>query len=271
MSVKFLKDILSDTDSEIQQTDIVMLLTPRIIRTHEYTASDLAPIYLGTNQNFGLTGPPPLIAPSQDQAPAGVPPQGLPVPPVPQAGAPGQVTPPPTTLLPPAPPAPAPAGAAPQASAVGPLGEPPSQTTALRPAPAQISLTPPTGDVRVAGGPYLVPVYVSGATRMSTVTLTVTFNPAVLKVRLIQDGSFLRQGALPVAGSNKVDATTGRVDLTFVRTGDTMGASGAGLLAGIMFDAVGTGTSQMNVSGVATDPSGASLPLQFSPISIVVR
>ena len=88
---------------------------------------------------------------------------------------------------------------------------------------------------------------------------------------MIQDGSFLRQGALPVAGSNKVDATTGRVDLTFVRTGDTMGASGAGLLAGIMFDAVGTGTSQMNVSGVATDPSGAGLPLQFSPISIVVR
>ena len=39
-----------------------MLLTPRIIRTHEYTARDLSPIYVGTNQNFGLTGPPPLIA-----------------------------------------------------------------------------------------------------------------------------------------------------------------------------------------------------------------
>ena len=52
--------VLGINDSIIAQTDIVMLLTPRIIRTHEYTAQDLSPIYLGTNQNFGLTGPPPL-------------------------------------------------------------------------------------------------------------------------------------------------------------------------------------------------------------------
>ena len=200
------------------------------------------------------------------------------MPTVPQGGTPGLVTTP--TLQPPAP-APAQlstAGRPPQASAVGPLGEPQinaaapqSATTALRPPAAQVILTAPTGDVRVAGGPYLVPVYVNGASRMSTVTLTVTFNPAVLRVRLIQDGSFLRQGAAPMTATNKVDATTGRVDLTFVRTGDAVGASGSGLLSGIMFDAVGTGTSQMTVSGVATDPGGTSLPLQFTPISIVVR
>jgi hypothetical protein len=193
---------------------------------------------------------------------------------VPQGGTPGLVTtptlqPPPTTLQPPAP--------APQASAVGPLGEPQinaaapqtAQTT-LRPA-AQVTLTAPGGDVRVAGGPYLVPVFVSGASGMSTVTLTVTFNPAVLRVRQVQDGAFLRQGGAPMTATNKVDATTGRVDLTFVRTADAVGASGSGLLSGIMFDAVGAGTSQMTVSGVATDPAGATLPLQFTPISIVVR
>ena len=87
----------------IEQTDIVMLLTPRIIRTHEYTARDLSPIYVGTNQNFGLTGPPPLIAAppvEAETAPApgaaapapGVPPQGLPVPTAPQGGTPGLVT-----------------------------------------------------------------------------------------------------------------------------------------------------------------------------------
>jgi general secretion pathway protein D len=286
MSVKILKDLFSNTDSNIQQTDIVMLLTPRIIRTHEYTTQDLAPIYVGTNQNFGLTGPPPLIAapPEQPQtaptAPQGIPPQGLPVPTVPQGGAPGLVTtptlqPPPTTLQPPAQ-APPPA-TAPQSSTVGPLGEPqinaaaPQTQTALRPPAAQVSLTAPSGDVRVAGGPYLVPVFVSGASRMSTVTLTVTFNPAVLRVRQVQDGAFLRQGAAPVTATNKVDAATGRVDLTFVRTADAVGASGSGLLSGIMFDAVSAGTSQMTVSGVATDPAGATLPLQFTPISIVVR
>ena len=60
------KQFLSDNDQLIEQTDIVMLMTPRIVRTHELTASDLAPIYIGTQQNLGLGGPPPLIAPSPE-------------------------------------------------------------------------------------------------------------------------------------------------------------------------------------------------------------
>ena len=57
---------------EINQTDIVMLLTPHIVRTHELTVEDLTPIYIGTQQNVGLGGPPPLIAPqpSRNRAPA---------------------------------------------------------------------------------------------------------------------------------------------------------------------------------------------------------
>ena len=102
-------------------------------------------------------------------------------------------------------------------------------------------------------------------------TVSVTFNPAALRVRQIQEGSFLRQGGVTVTFNNKTDANIGRVDLTFTRVGDVVGASGSGLLASIMFDAVGTGTSQMNVNGTATDPRGSTIPVQFMPISIVVR
>ena len=59
---------------------------------------------------------------------------------------------------------------------------------------------------------------------------------------------------MPYSGPASAYGTIGRVDLTFVRTGDATGASGSGLLAGILFDAVGTGTSQLTVSGVASDP-----------------
>ena len=34
-----------------------MLLTPRIVRTHELTAQDLSPIYIGTQSNMSLGGP----------------------------------------------------------------------------------------------------------------------------------------------------------------------------------------------------------------------
>ena len=60
--VPILKQLFSNNDSTISQTDIVMLLTPHIVRTNEITEADLRPIYIGSQQNLGLGGPPPLIA-----------------------------------------------------------------------------------------------------------------------------------------------------------------------------------------------------------------
>ena len=117
-------------------------------------------------------------------------------------------------------------------------------------------MTAPAGEVRVAAGPYLVPIYVSSVSRASTVTLTVTYNPAVLRMRTVQEGSFLRQGGTNVVFTPNTDAAIGRVDLAFVRTGDTVGASGSGLLAALQFDAVGSGTSQLTISGVLANPTG---------------
>ena len=165
----------------------------------------------------------------------------------------------------------------PNATAVGPLGEPQinltapqSPTTTLAPT-AQVSITAPAGDVRVATGPYTVPIYINNAARISTITLTVNFNPAAFRVRSIQEGNFLRQGNVPVSFIPNTDAAIGRIDLTFVRTGDAVGASGSGLLAGIIFDAVGSGTSQLTLSGAATNPSGTAVPIQFTSATVVVR
>jgi hypothetical protein len=116
-----------------------------------------------------------------------------------------------------------------------------------------------------------VPVSISGISRVSTISVTVNFNPATLRVRTISEGSFLRQGGANVTFTTKPDAAIGRIDMTLVRTGDSVGASGSGLISAIVFDAVGTGTSQITVSGVATDPSGSTIPLQFTPTTVVVR
>ena len=160
------KQFLSDNDQQIEQTDIVMLLTPHIVRTHELTADDLAPIYIGTQQNIGLGGPPPLIAPAPDApapAPAAAaarrtpaplpgaarppvasepgaqpinppaPPGTFPVPtmptPAPDQPQPGVPTPAPATGTPPTA-GPAPAGATPPAGVTpGPTATPPAGVT----------------------------------------------------------------------------------------------------------------------------------------------
>src|SRR4029453_11853066 len=84
MRLPVVKQLFSANDNTIKQTDIVMLLTPRIIRTHDLRARDLSPIYIGTQSNMALTGPPATIggpepepnAPPQAAAPgaAGTPP-----------------------------------------------------------------------------------------------------------------------------------------------------------------------------------------------------
>ena len=61
MRLPIVKQLFSTNDNIITQTDIVMLLTPRIVRTHELRASDMSPIYIGTQSNMSLGGPPPVI------------------------------------------------------------------------------------------------------------------------------------------------------------------------------------------------------------------
>jgi hypothetical protein len=102
-------------------------------------------------------------------------------------------------------------------------------------------------------------------------TLTVTYNPNVLRVRNVQEGTFMRQGGVTASFTPRIDAATGRVDIAVTRTGDQAGASGTGLLAALMFDGVGTGTSTIQVSGVASSPEGTPVTLVFTPVTVTVR
>jgi hypothetical protein len=138
-------------------------------------------------------------------------------------------------------------------------------------APAQVSVAAPTSDFRVGGGPYTVPISIAGASRVSVSSLTLTFNPATVRVRSVQEGTFMRQGGVTPTFSQRVDAATGRVDISIARSGDATGASGGGLLAAVIFDAIAPGPAPFAVSGVATAPDGSPVPLSFTPAGANVR
>ncbi len=323
MQTPVLRSLFGQTNEQVQQSDIVMLLTPHIVRTHELTVQDLSSIYIGTQQNIGLGGPPPLIAPQSPEAgasgnavgsaagtaaapgagaltnaaPAGATPPGPGAAPGAAGGVGGAGFPGETGAPVPANPA-APPGAQPAPAGVTPVpfpGEggtppgvaparpttPPRDQTSIAPAlpgaattapaAAQVFVTPPGTEFRVAGGPYTVPLSINNASRVSVITLTVTFNPNVLRVRTVQDGTFMRQGSVPTTFTPRIDAAAGRVDIAVTRTADQAGASGAGLIAALLFDAVGPGGSLIQVSGVASTPEGAPAALQFSPVTVTVR
>jgi general secretion pathway protein D len=74
--------IFAQTHREIQETDIVMMLTPRVIRVLDLSEADLRPFRVGDNVTLPLTlpTPVPLPAPVEQPAPAAPPPAPAPVP-----------------------------------------------------------------------------------------------------------------------------------------------------------------------------------------------
>ena len=297
-----LKQLFSSNSTQFDQTDIVMLLTPHIVRTHEITENDLKPIYIGSQQNLGVGGPPPLIAPQPEApplapavppaapgapqrlpgAPAVVPPPGsspvpgtVPAQQPPAAAPPAPTVPPEPTAV--APPPAAPPGTppgAPVAPAGTPPATPPAEPAAVPTASpgvgqALVTITPPGPTLRVGGGPYTMPISISNAARLSTITLTLIYDPLKLRVRSVQEGGFMRTGGVTASFTQQV--TGNRIDITMTRVGDVTGATGTGLLAAVLFDAIEPGATTLTLSGSATGPGGTAMGLRFTPVTVTLQ
>jgi hypothetical protein len=124
-------------------------------------------------------------------------------------------------------------------------------------------------EFRVGAGPYTVPISITDASQVSSVSLTVTYNPAVLRLRVAQEGPFLRSGGIQAAFTQRGDPSGGRLDIAIVRPGDVTGVAGTGLLAALLFETVSAGPANLSVSGSASGPSGGPVAIQFAPIAAV--
>ena len=234
LHLPIIRQLFSSNDESISSTDIIMLLTPRIVRTHELTQQDVSPIFIGTQQNMGVTGPPPLIAPVDRAALEPGSPAGD-----------GGVSPRDLGFV---------AGGAPTTFG------------------AQVELVPAAGtDLTLGSEGYTVPISISGASQLSTLSLSLTFNPEVLRVSTIQEGSFMQQGSASVTFAQDVNPETGRIDLALTRTGDQTGAAGSGLVASVVFEPIAQGASILSPSGLGLTPTGAPLALSFAPTTVSVR
>ena len=253
LHLPIIRQLFSANDNSVSSTDIIMLLTPRIVRTHGLTEEDLSPIYIGTQQNMGVTGPPALIMPNSPgpEVDAGGP----------QTNVAAAVPPPNGQPLSPSDGAETPTAP----SAVIPEREPPTQG-------AQVTIIPPVGaELQLGSGSYTVPIAITGVTQLSTLSLRLRFDPDLLRVSAIQEGSFMQQGSANVTFAQNVDVSTGQIDLALTRTRDQAGAAGSGLVASIEFEPVAEGTVTLTPSGVALTPLGAPLALNFAPATVSVR
>ncbi len=228
----FSKKLTTDT-----ATDLVLTLTPHILRIPDVTAEDLEPVYVGTDSNISFQGSPRIESTGgqggpfdfgrpQTPAPRGAPPQPAPVvTPAPQILVPGGLPndpfrPNPRDAIPPQPvPTPAPQSSVP--------GSPTSGAVAFDFEPASLSLA--TGEVRT------VLVRATGAGTAPEGKVEVAFDPAILAVLAVR--------AIP-AGDGMAEARVepGRVVLD-LPAGTTVEAGA--FLAEITVRAVAPGRSKL--------------------------
>ena len=88
-----------------------------------------------------------------------------------------------------------------------------------------------------------MPVSITNASRLSTLTLTITFNPRAARAQ--RAGRHVHAPGRRRRRRSRSRSTrpAGRIDIAITRPGDQAGASGTGLLAALLFDAVGPGSS----------------------------
>jgi hypothetical protein len=116
-----------------------------------------------------------------------------------------------------------------------------------------------------------VPIQISGATGFASVTLNVSFDPAIVRMATITQGSFLMQGGVQPAVTPGATTSPGRLEVTIARPALTTGANGSGVLAALTFLAGNAGTAEIVVTGIATTTAGQTIPIQATPVSVVVR
>ena len=260
-SIPILRSFFGTTNTTTDSSDIIMIVTPHIIRSREITAEDLKPLYVGTSTNLGAGGAPSLISP------------GAPPPPPIGPGQPGQ--PPaagaavPTTGAGNPPAAGAPPATPPRAPGVVPI-EPVNPAGAAA-AGARVSVTAPEAPLQAGGPPYTMPVKIDGVSQLGQATVTITYDPKVLRAINVSPGAFMGQGGVQPTFVPKIDEATGRIDIAVARPATAPGASGTDWLAGIVFQAVGPGQSRISVTAVLMTAAGQPIPVQTTPATVVVK
>jgi general secretion pathway protein D len=135
---------------------------------------------------------------------------------------------------------------------------------------AQILFTVPASELQKDGAPYTAPISIANVSQLGAVTLTITYDPKVLKAVSASASPWMNQGGVTPTFVPKIDEARGRIDIAIMRPGTAPGASGTGMLAAVVFQGIGAGTSKITVTGTALTPESKAITLTVPAVSTIV-
>jgi general secretion pathway protein D len=167
------------------------------------------------------------------------------------------------------------------AAEVAPAGTAPAATPETAPvqvgaqsapgSPASFSFDPPT-IVQKTGATFTVNVVLTGAQNAYSVPLQVSYDPKILQVVNVSNGSFLSQDGQAVALVHRDDDSTGTLQITATRPPGAPGVSGQGAVVTLTFMAKAPGQALLTIlRGGARDPGMQALPVAGAAATVQIQ
>jgi len=270
--------LLSSHDNTGDKTELILAITPRIVRGITVSDPEIAAFWSGLEDDPSVSRSyasfaqePEFTQPPAKAVPPATQPQGhQPPPPVKQPSAqplpPAQVQPPaplekqavPTAAAPAAIPVPAdtivtepPAASAPAVVPVVIPAVEPAVATAPPPAPQKkVSIRVSAPAVVKQGEQFAAEILATDADSLTSAPLTVVFDPAFLEVITVAEGDLFTKDGKAATFTNKIDNQAGQVTVKLLRAAEAGGVTGGGRLLTMKFRAKAPGPASIGFIGV---------------------
>jgi general secretion pathway protein D len=246
-NVPIMRYLFSANNTELQDSEVLIVLTPRIVRMPEWTKANLRALYSGTESVPAVRKELDVKAPTANPAPTAMPSGAF----TPTAGTP-----------------------APEIPVATPASGTPAPAAGVTPLPVngpRIRFEPPTMEL-TPGQTTTVGIAVDNVTDLFSVPIMIQYNPAVISIEEARHGSFLSGGTQDIAIVQRVDKEHGQAIISATRQPNTPGVSGSGTLLGIVVKAIGAGVSNLSIVQVnAKDSQQKTIPLVTNEATIRVQ
>jgi general secretion pathway protein D len=141
----------------------------------------------------------------------------------------------------------------------------------VSPGAATFSFDPAT-ITQAAGSTFAVNVVLAGAQNAYSVPLQISYDPKMLQVVNVSNGSFLSQDGQAVALVHRDDDTTGTLQITATRPPGAGGISGQGTIVTLTLMAKAAGQSTLTIArGGVRDPGMQSAPAAGAAITVTIQ
>ncbi len=247
--IPFLRYFFSTENVDEVESEVLIVLTPRIVRLPEIRAENLRSLSTGTETNVQVRREDAAItAPVAQGTPAAgaQPPAGTQAPQGELARRP-EVAPKP---------------GAPAAPELQPAME--GRPTRLRFVPEQVSLN--------VGQTATVGIVVENADDLFSIPLLLQYDPKVISVEEVRHGGFLSGGTQEIAIVQRIDPERGQAIISATRQPNTAGVSGTGTLVGIVVKGLAPGNASLSIVQVnARNSQQKPIPMVSSEGAVRVQ